>query len=314
LPESDVFRATGRVALIDLVRCPSHEARVAFPSLMKTLVGPVGGRVVWAGSIDQQLIGHGDGHFGDVVISEYPDRQACLRALAERSDWQPESFVSELETYASVPWSGLTRRMVRLVFGGLRLLGRATPRAELELVDVDSLVERDRNPSFSPDASQLHTLVEAESSGRVVMVNFLHYRRHADYYEGPDYFEGSDGFKGPDGSKAPNDSSAPSSHGAAKDVTGEQAYGRYGRVSAPLIARLGGRIRWMGGRIAPLLDASDSLSAQHVWNSVVVVEYPSRADFIGMIGADRYQSSSSHRDAGLERTKLLTCTSHAEFF
>ena len=44
------------------------------------------------------------------------------------------------------------------------------------------------------------------------------------------------------------------------------------------------------------------------------VQYPSRADFIGMVTSERYHAGHVHRDAGLDRTALLTCTSHAIYF
>jgi hypothetical protein len=43
------------------------------------------------------------------------------------------------------------------------------------------------------------------------------------------------------------------------------------------------------------------------------MQYPSRAHFVGMTRDAAYQSGTPHRDAGLERTELFACTSHAAF-
>ena len=44
------------------------------------------------------------------------------------------------------------------------------------------------------------------------------------------------------------------------------------------------------------------------------MQYPSRAHFIGMLRDGAYKAGTPHRDAGLERTELIACTSHAAFY
>jgi len=274
----------GPLAVLDLVRCPSHEARLAFPSLMADVVGRVGGRIRWSGSIDQQLVGHGLEHFDDVLISEYPTGEACGLALAMRREWKPETFVSELNSWTVRPWPTWQRVASRLVFPALRLLGGA-PRPVTEAPGVP-LGEPDGDPALGPDSRQAAALLAGERSGRVVMVNYLRFRAARE---------------------ATDDQPA----------TGPAAYAAYGRVSGPLIAKVGGRIRF-AGRGMHLLRSPGGLGGpggapEAGWDALAVVEYPSRAAFIGMLADPRYRAASPLRDAGLDSTRLLVCTSHAAF-
>lgn len=279
------LRGVGRLALIDLVRSPSHEARLAFPSLMRDVAGRVGGRLAWAGSIDQQLIGQGLEHFHDVVISELPTGEACLHALAERRAWQPESFVSELATFAARPWSGLARLAARVAFAALRLRGGG-PKPLLGAPDEAWIAAHTGGP-VGPSAEQLRTLLSAEGDDRVVMLNLLRHRDRARAEGGPG---GAGGAKG-----------APAS--------GAAAYAAYGRTTASLVGRMGGRIRYAAQGVRALGGASEA-----PWDALALVEYPSRAAFLGMLHDARYERVTALREAGLESTQLLVCTAHAAWY
>ena len=266
----------GRVAVLDLVRCPSHEARTAYPRLMADLVARVGGRLAWAGSIDQQLVGHGLESFHDVVISEYPTAEACGIAMALRRQWQPETFVSELGSWTFRPWPSWQRFMVRVGFTALRIAGGAPAPITGDL--SAPLFEPGSDPRLGPDPRQTAALLESERHGRVVMLNFLRYR-------------------------------------AAREATDEEpaqgpaVYAAYGRVSSALIAKVGGRIRYAGRRVQILEGDPEAR-----WDALVAVEYPSRAAFIGMLDDPRYRAACGLRDAGLDSTRLLVCTSHAAHY
>ena len=94
----------------------------------------------------------------------------------------------------------------------------------------------------------------------------------------------------------------------AAPISGAAAYERYGRNTMPLIGRIGGRIRWAGTRVRAVGENSEA-----PWHQIVLVQYPSRAAFIGMLHSDAYRRGTPHRDAGLEATELVPCTSHAAF-
>jgi uncharacterized protein (DUF1330 family) len=276
----DGLARTGAIAMVDLVRCPSHEARIAFPSVMQSVLQRSGGSVAWSGSIDQQLIGRGSDRFEDVLISEFPNREACVLALAERASWQPEAFVTEIRTFVAAPWSGAARWLMRPFFAWLRLRGGGPepwrPDSDPSPTPPEPGIA---SPEIGPDAEQLEALMADDLDRRVVMLNFLQFRERASYAD-PEV-----------------------------ERSGAAAYLQYGRNTIGLIGRMGGRVLWQGQR-AKLL----SEGPQQDWSSIALVEYPSRRAFLGMLRSEAYQSGSHHRDAGLERSDLLACTSHALFF
>ena len=50
------------------------------------------------------------------------------------------------------------------------------------------------------------------------------------------------------------------------------------------------------------------------WDSVALVEYPSRKAFIDMVSTAEYEQAHEHRESGLERTGLIACTERARRF
>jgi hypothetical protein len=49
------------------------------------------------------------------------------------------------------------------------------------------------------------------------------------------------------------------------------------------------------------------VGAPEKWDEFAVVEYPSRAAFLGMVSSAAYRAQTRHRDAGLARTELIQC-------
>ena len=71
-----------------------------------------------------------------------------------------------------------------------------------------------------------------------------------------------------------------------------------------MVEARGGKILWMGKVDQALigdLDAND-------WDSIALVQYPSRKAFIEMTTSKEYDAAHEHRESGLERTVLLACT------
>jgi len=263
----------GRVTLIDLVRCPSHEARVAYPSLVGDVVRRLGGRIAWSGSIDQQLVGRGLDHFGDVLISELPTAEAALHALAERRAWQPETFVSEMATWAARPWSVWARLGARTAMSLLRLRGGAPE--PFRDADREALLAGAGASPVDPESAQLEALIDPNHTGRVVMLNFLRYR----------------------------------AAGGGGARSGEAAYAAYGRIAASLVGRMGGRVRYLARRMRVVEGDPEA-----PWDALALVEYPSRAAFLGMLLDPRYRAGTDLRREGLDSTQLLVCTAHAAFY
>ncbi|MBT4486756.1 MAG: DUF1330 domain-containing protein [Rhodospirillaceae bacterium] len=129
--------------------------------------------------------------------------------------------------------------------------------------------------SKQPTAGQLRNFRDHPRKGVIQMINLLKFRAQAQYQDG----EVGDG-----------------------DVSGREAYLRYGAAVGEIVASLGGRIVWSGQpEVMVIGDDGD------IWDEVVVVEYPSRDAFLQMIAMPEYQAAHFHRDAGLEKQYLVEC-------
>ena len=92
------------------------------------------------------------------------------------------------------------------------------------------------------------------------------------------------------------------------DVSGREAYLRYGLVALEAIRALGGRILWAA-------DARNvAIGCEHEgWDEVVAVWYPSRAAFLALPTIPGYQEAFEvHRRAAVEHAALVVCDGGAE--
>lgn len=121
--------------------------------------------------------------------------------------------------------------------------------------------------SLEPSAEQFQRLLDSDDDGPVVMINLLRYADRA-----------SDG----------------------SDRTGREAYGDYGAAVVPMVLALGGSIELMG-EVAPSFIAP----ADEEWDDVVLIRYPNRAAFVGMLASEEYRAVMHHRTAGLADSRLL---------
>jgi uncharacterized protein (DUF1330 family) len=131
--------------------------------------------------------------------------------------------------------------------------------------------------SVVPTPAQIQTMVEKGPQGPMVMVNLLKYRKKAAYE--PDRTEAKD------------------------NLSGRDAYQRYGMVALQHVMKRGGSIVW-GGPQKFVMIGDDSAND---WDEVVCVRYPSREAFLAMTQDPEYLAAYYHREAGLERTALLCC-------
>jgi uncharacterized protein (DUF1330 family) len=130
--------------------------------------------------------------------------------------------------------------------------------------------------SLIPTPDQIQALAEQGPEGPLVMVNLLKYRKNAAYEPGrPE---------------------------AKENLSGREAYQRYGMVAMQHVMKRGGGIVW-GGPQKLVMIGDD----QNDWDDVVCVRYPSREAFLAMTQDADYLAAHYHREAGLERTVLLCC-------
>lgn len=128
----------------------------------------------------------------------------------------------------------------------------------------------------NPSEAQLAAVMSGPD-GPVQMINLLRFKDRAEYpadYDGPE----------------------------DTDVSGEEAYGRYGANTMPHVAERGGRL--------VLLSATNEavIGDPGEWDQMAIVEYPSRAAFLDMGADPDYLAGTVHRTAGLERTTILATT------
>lgn len=133
---------------------------------------------------------------------------------------------------------------------------------------------------IEPTDEQLAALAAHRPDGPIVALNLNRYRRRAAYPPGT-----------PDG-----------------DVSGRDAYLRYGMVALQAILATGGRILWATeGRHVAIGTADDR------YDEVVAVWYPSRAAFLALDAHPGYREAFElHRRAAIERAVLLICDGDAD--
>jgi hypothetical protein len=128
---------------------------------------------------------------------------------------------------------------------------------------------------LDPTDEQIVALATSDVSTPIVMLNLNRYRDRAQY-ETP----------GPD-----------------DDVSGREAYQRYGEVALRAMAEVGGQVLW--GLPAEQLV----IGCEHdEYDEVLAVWYPNRAAFVEMIGIDWYRSALVHRNAALEQAAVIALT------
>ncbi|MEM7336608.1 MAG: DUF1330 domain-containing protein, partial [Chloroflexota bacterium] len=78
------------------------------------------------------------------------------------------------------------------------------------------------------------------------------------------------------------------------DETGAEAYARYGRNVQPLLEAVGGRLLWSGRVNMTVIGDEDDHP-----DMVLIVEYPSIANFAEMSTSDAYRAVAHDRELSL---------------
>jgi uncharacterized protein (DUF1330 family) len=132
------------------------------------------------------------------------------------------------------------------------------------------------NPT-SDQIAAVAAIAGTDADGPLVMLNLNRYRDRAAY-------EGD-----PPG-------------GGSPDVSGREAYQRYGQAALAKLAELGGEIVWHARATLTVIgDQSDGC------DEVIAVRYPSAEAFLALALDPEIGAALPHRDAGLERAALIRC-------
>ncbi|GBF59343.1 hypothetical protein PbB2_03038 [Candidatus Phycosocius bacilliformis] len=127
-----------------------------------------------------------------------------------------------------------------------------------------------------PTPERAQAFFSAEEDGPFCMVNLLKFKEKATYPDGSD-----------------------------PDLSGREAYLRYGAAVMGCLAKVGGKAHF-SAQVTELLLGE----VEDVWDMVAIAEYPSRAAMMAMVQSPEYQAIEVHRLAGLAgqlniRTKLM---------
>lgn len=121
------------------------------------------------------------------------------------------------------------------------------------------------NNAVFPPIEQAMAFFGSGEDGAFVMVNLLKFKPKAEYEDGSD-----------------------------TELTGAEAYARYGVSVQACLASVGGRQVYAGPVTGLLLGEVEEL-----WDMVALAEYPSLAAMQQMVQSPEYQAIEKHRKAGL---------------
>jgi uncharacterized protein (DUF1330 family) len=82
-----------------------------------------------------------------------------------------------------------------------------------------------------------------------------------------------------------------------KPEGGQEKYAQYGAAVAPLLGKAGGTIRYMG-------NPDELLIGSEAWDSLLLIEYPTRQAFLDMVTSAEYQAIQHLREESLVRSVL----------
>ena len=85
-----------------------------------------------------------------------------------------------------------------------------------------------------------------------------------------------------------------------REATGKEAYAAYGRESAPIFERVGGRIVWSGRPEFMVIGPE-----KERWDVAFVAHYPSGQAFLDMVYDPDYRAIVHHRQAAVETSRLI---------
>jgi uncharacterized protein (DUF1330 family) len=127
-----------------------------------------------------------------------------------------------------------------------------------------------------PSPEQASAFFGAQDDGAMCMVNLLKFKEKAQYADGSE-----------------------------PELSGRDAYLRYGAGVQACLAAVGGKARFSGFVTDLMLGEVEDL-----WDMVAIAEYPSRSAMLQMVQSPEYQAITKHRDAGLAgqlniRTKAI---------
>ena len=84
------------------------------------------------------------------------------------------------------------------------------------------------------------------------------------------------------------------------DITGMEAFGRYGEIAGKFITELGGRVVF-STPVDQVMIGPSELS----WDMAAIMYFPTRTGFMEMLSNPEFQAASRHRKAALANHTML---------
>lgn len=125
------------------------------------------------------------------------------------------------------------------------------------------------NEYIDPQREQFERFKDLPRDEPILMLNLVRFRKTARYDDG-------------------------------SEVSGAEAYRRYGEASGPVFARLGGEIVWRGRPEVVLIGPADER-----WDAAFIARYPTAGAFLAMVTDEQYKLAVRHRQAAVETSRLI---------
>lgn len=121
------------------------------------------------------------------------------------------------------------------------------------------------NEVMPTSQERIQEMMQPGPDGPIYMVNLLKFKERAEYEDGRE-----------------------------TDLTGYEAYQKYGRAVAELLPKYGGEFFFAADVTFLSLGQVEDL-----WDEVAIAKYPDRAALLAMSTSDEWRAISVHRTAGL---------------
>ncbi len=121
------------------------------------------------------------------------------------------------------------------------------------------------NEVMPTSQERIEAMMQPGPDGPIYMVNLLKFKERAEYEDG-----------------------------RHTDLTGEEAYGVYGRGVVELLPHYGGEVVFAGDVTFLALGQVEDL-----WDEVAIAKYPNRAALLAMSSSAEWRALAVHRTAGL---------------
>jgi len=256
----------GTLALAQFLVIKDKDAFGDYRSASKRAVQETGGRRAHGVRVDQVLAG-GEMPYQAITVDLFPSGEAARSAFEAVRD-ERQAALADVYALAVRPRTGPPRIAKALGFLAPLLSRTLGTRSEKELTGFAVLA----NPETGPVPETVAVLREHDQTTPFYVMNLNKYYPMANYESG-------------------------------EEISGEQAYNRYGTRILPYLASVGGYPAIIG-HTEGLFVGDERCPLHDDWDDFAMVYYPSRLKFVHMM-TNTPRKGVHHRDAGLQRAVLM---------